>query len=76
MTGDEREGNRGAGADDARATARLLVLHRVPETAQRMVGRFNSIHGVSRLFDMLQDRRLNKHLLYSALDALLVALFR
>ncbi|KJE95524.1 hypothetical protein CAOG_05971 [Capsaspora owczarzaki ATCC 30864] len=58
-----------------RADAQAELLACIPEALQHVVGRSNAISGVTRAFDMLQHDILTKHLLYTMLDATLVALF-
>lgn len=47
----------------------------IPDLAASVLGRSNARRGVRRLFSMCQNRRLNKHLIYTIIDELLRTLF-
>ncbi|KAI8968665.1 PXA domain-containing protein [Pilobolus umbonatus] len=47
----------------------------LPDLLGNMVGRQNARKGARRLFTVLQNKRLNQHLLYTLLDELIYALF-
>ncbi|GJN87525.1 hypothetical protein Rhopal_000476-T1 [Rhodotorula paludigena] len=55
------------------AARKLLAL--MPEAAANLIGRHNAKQGARCLFAVLQNRRLNKHLMYSVLDEILAVLF-
>ena len=40
------------------------LISNVPETLQRLVGEKNAQNGVIKMFEMFQDKKLNKHLIY------------
>eukprot|EP01135_Chromosphaera_perkinsii_P000564 Nk52_evm26s123 gene=Nk52_evmTU26s123 len=58
----------------AKIEAKKLLLNNFPENLQKIIGRFNSVCGINRMFNMLQQEKMNKHLLYVTLDTFLVAL--
>lgn len=45
------------------------------DVAASLIGRSNARQGARRLFAVLQNRRLNKHLIYSIIDEVVAALF-
>ncbi|EGG11575.1 uncharacterized protein MELLADRAFT_76707 [Melampsora larici-populina 98AG31] len=47
----------------------------IPDLAASVLGRSNARRGVRRLFSMCQNRRLNKHLIYTIIDEVLRTLF-
>ncbi|CAG8699267.1 5666_t:CDS:2, partial [Acaulospora colombiana] len=46
-----------------------------PELAANMIGRSNARRGARRMFAVLQNRRLNQHLVYTVFDEIMAALF-
>jgi sorting nexin-25 len=44
--------------------AREKLVASIPETMQRLIGEKNAQIGVVKLFDLFQDKKLNKHLIY------------
>ncbi|KAI5479855.1 structural protein MDM1 [Pseudohyphozyma bogoriensis] len=55
------------------ANQKLSAL--MPDVAANLIGRANARQGARRLFAVLQNRRLNRHLIYSIVDAVLNAVF-
>ncbi|KAF5312330.1 hypothetical protein D9619_002599 [Psilocybe cf. subviscida] len=47
----------------------------VPDLAANMIGRSNARRGARRIFAVLQNRRLNQHIVYTILDEVFAALF-
>ncbi|KAG8935713.1 Intermediate filament protein [Tulasnella sp. 418] len=47
----------------------------MPDLAANMIGRSNARRGARRMFAVLQNRRLNQHLMYSIVDEVVLALF-
>ncbi|KAF8346965.1 PhoX domain-containing protein [Amanita rubescens] len=47
----------------------------VPDLAANMIGRSNARRGARRMFSVLQNRRLNQHIVYTILDEVIIALF-
>ncbi|GAA5852722.1 hypothetical protein JCM8547_002603 [Rhodosporidiobolus lusitaniae] len=60
-------------ATAASASHKLAAL--MPDVAANLIGRHNARQGARRLFAVLQNRRLNKHLIYSIVDEILAVLF-
>ncbi|KAK4703178.1 sorting nexin-25, partial [Phenoliferia sp. Uapishka_3] len=57
----------------ASANRKLSAL--MPDIAANLIGRTNAKHGARRLFAVLQNRRLNRHLIYSVIDEFVQILF-
>ncbi|VDC05808.1 unnamed protein product [Peniophora sp. CBMAI 1063] len=57
--------------DDANRKLSALV----PDLAANMIGRSNARRGARRIFAVLQNRRLNQHILYTVLDELFASIF-
>ncbi|GAA5909872.1 hypothetical protein JCM6882_002038 [Rhodosporidiobolus microsporus] len=55
------------------ANAKLAAF--MPDVAANLIGRHNARQGARRLFATLQNRRLNKHLIYSVVDEVIAVLF-
>ncbi|GAA5828421.1 hypothetical protein JCM11251_006238 [Rhodosporidiobolus azoricus] len=55
------------------ANAKLAAF--MPDIAANLIGRHNARQGARRLFAALQNRRLNKHLIYSVVDEVIAVLF-
>jgi len=55
------------------ANAKLSAL--MPDLAANMIGRSNARRGARRMFSVMQNRRLNQHLVYTVLDEVFAALF-
>ncbi|KAI5120851.1 hypothetical protein M0805_007038 [Coniferiporia weirii] len=55
------------------ANRKLSTL--LPDVAANMMGRSNARRGARRIFAVLQNRRLNQHIVYTVLDEVFVALF-
>ncbi|OCH89721.1 hypothetical protein OBBRIDRAFT_756067 [Obba rivulosa] len=55
------------------ANRKLSAL--IPDLAANMIGRSNARRGARRIFAVLQNRRLNQHILYTILDEVFSALF-
>jgi len=47
----------------------------MPDIAANMIGRSNARRGARRMFTVLQNRRLNQHIIYSVVDEVFAALF-
>ncbi|KAH9064088.1 PhoX domain-containing protein [Lactarius vividus] len=59
----------------ARDDANRMLSALIPDLAANMIGRSNARRGARRIFAVLQNKRLNQHLLYTILDELVTALF-
>ncbi|KAF9531921.1 PhoX domain-containing protein [Crepidotus variabilis] len=57
--------------DDANRKLSSLV----PDLAANMIGRSNARRGARRIFAVLQNRRLNQHIMYTIIDEVFFALF-
>ncbi|OSX67093.1 hypothetical protein POSPLADRAFT_1030261 [Postia placenta MAD-698-R-SB12] len=55
------------------ANRKLSAL--MPDLVANMIGRSNARRGARRIFAVLQNRRLNQHLLYTIVDEIFAALF-
>ncbi|KAI0640032.1 PXA domain-containing protein [Trametes polyzona] len=55
------------------ANRKLSAL--MPDLAANMIGRSNARRGARRIFAVLQNRRLNQHLVYTIVDEVFAALF-
>ncbi|KAI0756273.1 PXA domain-containing protein [Daedaleopsis nitida] len=55
------------------ANRKLSAL--MPDLAANMIGRSNARRGARRIFAVLQNRRLNQHLIYTIVDEIFAALF-
>ncbi|KAI0072221.1 PhoX domain-containing protein [Panus rudis PR-1116 ss-1] len=55
------------------ANRKLSAL--IPDLAANMIGRSNARRGARRIFAVLQNRRLNQHLVYTIVDEVFAALF-
>ncbi|RDX51162.1 PhoX domain-containing protein [Lentinus brumalis] len=55
------------------ANRKLSAL--MPDLAANMIGRSNARRGARRIFAVLQNRRLNQHLIYTVVDEIFAALF-
>lgn len=55
--------------------AKLKLIANIPEVLSKLVGEKNSQIGVIKLFEMFQDKRLNKHLFYSVVELIMLNLF-
>lgn len=56
--------------DALRENANSKLASLIPELAANLVGRENARKGTRRVFSALQNKRLNKHLIYSLLDVM------
>ncbi|KZT08695.1 PhoX domain-containing protein [Laetiporus sulphureus 93-53] len=56
------------------ANRKLSAL--MPDLVANMIGRSNARRGARRIFAVLQNRRLNQHLLYTIVDEIFAALFQ
>ncbi|XP_058693331.1 sorting nexin-25 isoform X2 [Poecile atricapillus] len=59
---------------DTKQRAQQKLLENIPDTLQNLVGQQNARHGVVKVFNALQERKANKHLLYVLLELLLTEL--
>ncbi|CCA72604.1 related to intermediate filament protein MDM1 [Serendipita indica DSM 11827] len=55
------------------ANRKLTTL--MPDLAANMIGRSNARRGARRMFAVLQNKRLNQHLVYTVFDEVIAALF-
>ncbi|KAF8587012.1 hypothetical protein K439DRAFT_1631139 [Ramaria rubella] len=55
------------------ANRKLSAL--IPDLAANMIGRSNARRGARRIFAVLQNRRLNQHIVYTVVDEVFAALF-
>lgn len=46
----------------------LLHIYRLLDVAANMMGRSNARRGARRIFAVLQNRRLNQHIVYTIMD--------
>lgn len=53
---------------DTALEAQVKFLENVPEALQNLIGHENARRGFSKIFLSLQDKRLNKHLLYKLME--------
>ncbi|KAJ7423457.1 Sorting nexin-25 [Willisornis vidua] len=59
---------------ETKQRAQQKLLENIPDTLQNLVGQQNARHGVVKVFNALQERKANKHLLYVLLELLLTEL--
>ncbi|XP_062349562.1 sorting nexin-25 isoform X2 [Cinclus cinclus] len=59
---------------ETKQRAQQKLLENIPDTLQNLVGQQNARHGVVKVFNALQERKANKHLLYILLELLLTEL--
>ncbi|XP_053920851.1 sorting nexin-25 isoform X1 [Cuculus canorus] len=59
---------------ETKQRAQQKLLENIPDTLQSLVGQQNARHGVVKVFNALQERQANKHLLYVLLELLLIEL--
>ncbi|XP_067993052.1 sorting nexin-25 isoform X2 [Melanerpes formicivorus] len=59
---------------ETKQRAQQKLLENIPDTLQSLVGQQNARHGVVKVFNALQERKANKHLLYVLLELLLTEL--
>lgn len=65
-------------ADQQLATqieARSLFINKIPDAIERVAGRYNSINGMTRIFNLLQQKDFNKILFVTAIDITFKILF-
>lgn len=55
--------------------AKLKLLANIPEALQKLVGEKNAQIGLIKLFETFQDKKLNKHLIYTILELLIDEMF-
>jgi len=55
------------------ANRKLSTL--LPDVAANMIGRSNARRGARRIFAVMQNKRLNQHIVYTVLDEVFTALF-
>ncbi|XP_010222272.1 PREDICTED: sorting nexin-25 [Tinamus guttatus] len=61
-------------SQETKQRAQQKLLENIPDTLQSLVGQQNARHGVVKVFNALQERKANKHLLYVLLELLLIEL--
>ncbi|XP_068537504.1 sorting nexin-25 isoform X1 [Anas acuta] len=59
---------------ETKQRAQQKLLENIPDTLQSLVGQQNARHGVVKVFNALQERKANKHLLYVLMELLLTEL--
>ncbi|XP_012936489.1 sorting nexin-25 [Aplysia californica] len=59
-----------------RMRAKTKLLENMPDILRTMVGEDNGRRGIIKIFEVLQNKNLNKHLLYNLLELLLTELLR
>jgi sorting nexin-25 len=59
----------------SRAEASVVLATLVPDLAGNVVGRANAQGAARRIFAMLNNQRLNTHLVFTILDELVLVLF-
>ncbi|KAK7496497.1 hypothetical protein BaRGS_00012149 [Batillaria attramentaria] len=59
---------------ETRMAAKHKLLQNIPDTLKNLVGEDNARHGTIKVFEVLQDKTLNKHLLYNLLEIFLLEL--
>ncbi|GAA5943653.1 hypothetical protein JCM3775_001324, partial [Rhodotorula graminis] len=60
---------------ETKESARRKLSTLMPDVAANLIGRQNAKQGARTLFAVLQNRRLNKHLIYSVVDEVVAVLF-
>jgi hypothetical protein len=55
--------------------ARTLLLQHIPGSIQNMTGHYNAVSGMTRIFNLLQDKEFNKIFLMTLLDISIKILF-
>ncbi|KAI9635186.1 PXA domain-containing protein [Dioszegia hungarica] len=77
------DGERRPPSEERNETEKLATRHRaskklallIPDIAANMIGRSNARRAARRVFGVLQDKRLNQHLILKILDEVISALF-
>ncbi|CAG5115635.1 unnamed protein product [Candidula unifasciata] len=59
---------------DNRIQAKTKLLENMPDTLKTLVGEDNGRRGMIKIFEVLQNKNLNKHLLYNLLEIILLEL--
>ncbi|XP_053440468.1 sorting nexin-25 isoform X1 [Nycticebus coucang] len=59
---------------ETKQRAQQKLLENIPDMLQSLVGQQNARHGIIKIFNALQERRANKHLLYVLMELLLIEL--
>lgn len=59
---------------ETRMAAKNKLLQNIPDTLKNLVGEDNARRGTIKVFEVLQNRTLNKHLLYNLLEIFLLEL--
>ncbi|GAA5850994.1 hypothetical protein JCM9279_005252 [Rhodotorula babjevae] len=60
---------------ETKESARRKLSTLMPDVAANLIGQQNAKEGARTLFSVLQNRRLNKHLIYSVVDEVVAVLF-
>ncbi|GAA5906735.1 hypothetical protein JCM8208_006373 [Rhodotorula glutinis] len=60
---------------ETKESARKKLSTLMPDVAANLIGRQNAKQGARSIFAVLQNRRLNKHLIYSVVDEVVAVLF-
>ncbi|XP_011933456.1 PREDICTED: sorting nexin-25 isoform X2 [Cercocebus atys] len=61
-------------SQETKQRAQQKLLENIPDTLQSLVGQQNARHGIIKIFNVLQEARANKHLLYVLMELLLIEL--
>ena len=63
------------GPEDVRCKARESLMNNIPDWLCQLVGQQSSKTGISKVFEALQEKTLNKLLLYDLVEILMYNLF-
>lgn len=55
--------------------ARTLFLNKIPDSIEKLAGRYNAVNGITRIFNMLQHKEFNKLLFMTIIDITVKILF-
>ncbi|XP_059941797.1 sorting nexin-25 isoform X2 [Mesoplodon densirostris] len=61
-------------SQETKRRAQQKLLENIPDMLQSLVGQQNARHGIIKIFNALQEKRANKHLLYVLMELLLIEL--
>nr|XP_033799397.1 sorting nexin-25 isoform X3 [Geotrypetes seraphini] len=59
---------------ETKQKAKQKLLENIPDALQSLFGQQNARHGIIKIFNALQEKRANKHLLYVLMELLLIEL--
>eukprot|EP01134_Creolimax_fragrantissima_P001449 CFRG1449T1 len=60
--------------DSARLAAQEALMSSIPDFVESMVGRYNCTLGFTKVFNAAQNKQMNKHLIYVAIDSLVLSI--